>query len=446
MKRDVPHILLVNPWIHDFAAYDFWARPLGLLYLAAFLRGEGLAVRYVDCLDRFHPRAPAADPGARFGRGPYRKTPIASPPGLRHIPRTYARYGIDPAWLIEDLARLPAPDLVLVTSMMTYWYPGVRETVAHLKARFPDVPVVLGGIYATLCEEHARRRSGADAVFAGQAEGLLPQILSVYTGWGAMRTPEPADLDAFPFPALDLQRCIPFAPLLTTRGCPFSCAYCASGVLEPVMRRRSVASVMAEIRHWHGRWGVRDFVFYDDALLVDAPHHAIPLFEAIAAAGLRLRFHTPNAVHVREISRDVARLMHRVGFQTLRLGVETADFGSARRLDGKLGAEDFRRAVGHLRAAGFTSGQVGAYLLAGLPGQSAKEVARSIEAVRAEGITPVIAHYTPIPHTALWPEACRCSRYDLKSDPVFTNNAVSPCRPEGFSWRELSRLKRLAHS
>ena len=35
MKRDVPHILLVNPWIHDFAAYDFWAKPLGLLTLAA---------------------------------------------------------------------------------------------------------------------------------------------------------------------------------------------------------------------------------------------------------------------------------------------------------------------------------------------------------------------------------------------------------------------------
>ncbi|MGD2036453.1 MAG: B12-binding domain-containing radical SAM protein, partial [Desulfobacterales bacterium] len=57
MKRDVPHILLVNPWIHDFAAYDFWAKPLGLLYLAALLRSHGLSVSYIDCLDRFHPRA-----------------------------------------------------------------------------------------------------------------------------------------------------------------------------------------------------------------------------------------------------------------------------------------------------------------------------------------------------------------------------------------------------
>ena len=444
MKKDVPHILLVNPWIHDFAAYDFWARPLGLLYLAALLRRGGLNVRYVDCLDRFHPRAPAADPGARCGRGPYRKAPLAKPPGLQDVPRTYSRYGIDPAWLVEDLAQGPHPDLVLVTSMMTYWYPGVRETVAYLKGCFPGAPVVLGGVYATLCREHARACCGADAVIAGPGENRLAQILADFTGWRGTETADAADLDGYPFPALDLQRRIPFAPLLTTRGCPFACPYCASAVLEPVMRRRSVESVLAEIRHWHRGFGVRDFVFYDDALLVDAPRHAIPLFEAIAGAGLALRFHTPNAVHAREISLPVARLMRRIGFQTLRLGVETADFGAARRLDRKLGREDFLRAVRHLKAAGFAGRQVGAYLLCGLPGQDWREVARSIEAVRASGITPVIAHYTPIPHTALWEAACRASRYDLESDPVFTNNAISPCRPGGFSWRELSRLKQLA--
>jgi len=44
-------LLLVNPWIHDFAAYDFWVRPLGLLVLASLLRESGCGVRLVDCLD-----------------------------------------------------------------------------------------------------------------------------------------------------------------------------------------------------------------------------------------------------------------------------------------------------------------------------------------------------------------------------------------------------------
>ncbi|MDH3957783.1 MAG: cobalamin B12-binding domain-containing protein, partial [Desulfobacteraceae bacterium] len=50
MKPDTPHILLINPWIHDFAAYDFWAKPMGLLILAALLRSQGVSVSYIDCL------------------------------------------------------------------------------------------------------------------------------------------------------------------------------------------------------------------------------------------------------------------------------------------------------------------------------------------------------------------------------------------------------------
>ncbi|MGI9568270.1 MAG: B12-binding domain-containing radical SAM protein, partial [Desulfobulbia bacterium] len=60
--KNAPHALLVNPWIHDFAAYDFWAKPLGLLTLAALLRRHGYIVSYIDCLDRFHPRAKKTKP------------------------------------------------------------------------------------------------------------------------------------------------------------------------------------------------------------------------------------------------------------------------------------------------------------------------------------------------------------------------------------------------
>lgn len=116
--RDVPRVLLVNPWICDFAAYDFWAKPLGLLSLAAFLKKSGLAVSFIDCLDRFHPRASKTDPCARNGRGPYLKTPIPRPRGLEDVPRTYSRYGVLPEWLREDLLNMARPDLILVTSLI----------------------------------------------------------------------------------------------------------------------------------------------------------------------------------------------------------------------------------------------------------------------------------------------------------------------------------------
>ena len=183
MKRDTPHILLVNPWIHDFAAYDFWAKPLGLLTLASILRRHGFNITYLDCMDRFHAKAPQTDPYARHGRGPYLKTKIPKPGGLEDIPRNFSRYGIKEKWFREDLLCIQKPDLVLVTSMMTYWYTGVTETIGVIKDIFPDVTIVLGGIYASLCHEHALNCSGAHRIQTGPGEKHILKLVGEHTGF-----------------------------------------------------------------------------------------------------------------------------------------------------------------------------------------------------------------------------------------------------------------------
>lgn len=444
MPNEPPHILLVNPWIHDFAAYDFWAKPYGLLQLAAILRAHGLKISYRDCLDRFHPRAPRSDPGARYGRGPYRRTRIPAPAGLADTDRQYSRYGIEPDWFRQDLVALTPPDLVLVTSLMTYWYPGVQETIAIIREMFPAVPIVLGGIYATLCQTHAKAHAGADEVAPGVNEANILELVNRFTGWHARPTYDPADLDTYPYPAFDLQNKINYIAILTSRGCPFHCAYCASGILFRGYRTRGRDHVVAEIAHWHHTHGVRDFAFYDDALLVNAETHAIPLLEQIVTQGFPIRFHTPNALHIRGITATTAQLMYQAGFKTIRLGLETYRDASRADYDRKTTAVEFKRAVSHLRAAGFHPQQVGAYLLVGLPDQDRRELETSIQLVRDAGVTPVLAHYTPIPRTRLWPRAVATSRYDLAADPVFTNNAISPCQQTPFSWETMSRLKRLA--
>jgi radical SAM superfamily enzyme YgiQ (UPF0313 family) len=443
VKTDTPHILLINPWIHDFAAYDFWAKPIGLLTLASILRYHGFRITYMDCLDRFHPEAPQADPYARYGRGPYLKTRIPKPSGLGDIPRNFSRYGIRKTWFKKDLHSIEPPDLVLMTSMMTYWYPGVQETIAVVREVFPDVTIVLGGIYATICREHAQSHSGADRIETGAGEEYILEKVGEHTGYSVSLKCNPSDLDTYPYSAFDLQRKIPYVPLLTSKGCPFSCKYCASHFLNPKKMVRSPESVIEEIKYWHERFGVEDFVFYDDALLVDAETHAIPIFEGIINSGLNIRFHTPNAVHIRGISRQTAQLMFRAGFETLRIGLETAAFDARQELDKKVTSEEFRRAVTYLKESGFHRNKIGAYLLAGLPGQDLASIENSIEIVRKNNITPVLAYYTPIPHTTLWPEAVASSRYDLESDPVFTNNAILPCQKEPFSWETLSHLKNL---
>jgi radical SAM superfamily enzyme YgiQ (UPF0313 family) len=444
VKSDLPHILLINPWIHDFAAYDFWAKPLGLLTLASLLRHHGYAVSYIDCLDRFHPRAARTDPFARSGRGPYAKQPIPKPTKLGDVSRTYSRYGIRPEWFREDLRSLKPPDLVFVTSLMTYWYPGVQETISVIRELFPKALVVLGGIYASLCPEHAAEHAGADQVIAGAAEERLLQIVEHHTGVGVAARFDPRDLDTYPYPAMDLQHLINYVPILTTRGCPFECAYCAAHILNPGLRRRSPESVVAEIEYWHKKFQVNDFVLYDDAFLVDPVHHALPVLDAISRSTWRVRFHTPNALHIRGITAETADLLAACGFETLRLGLESTEFEHREGLDRKVTSDEFRRAVAHLKNAGFDGRRIGAYLLVGLPGQSLQSVEDSIRTVKHSDVTPILAYYTPIPQTALWDKAVRRSRYDLPADPIFTNNAVFPCRQEAFSWHDLSRLKQLA--
>lgn len=447
MVKQSPVILCVNPWIHDFAAYDFWSKPLGMLTLAAILKAHDCEVFYIDCTDRYHPRAlPVSDPPARFGRGPYRKTRIPKPPVLKHIPRHYSRYGIDRQWFIDDLRALPEPDLVLVTSIMTYWYPGVYETINIIKQAFPRVPVVLGGLYPLLCREHAEANSPADGIAPRVSVPGILDLVAEYTGVVLSLRFSADDPDDRPFPAFELQHRIRYVPLLTTTGCPFRCPYCASSFIHPVMNRRSPAAVVREIEYWHQSFGINDFIFYDDALLVNAEAHAVPMLETLISKKMPLRFHTPNALHVREINHQTAPLMRRAGFETIRLGLETADFSNRNRFDAKVTGEEFKRAVACLKQAGFSGRQIGAYLLVGLPGQSLSNVENSIRTVTKTGITPIPAYYTPIPHTAMWPEAVKNSAYDLENEPLLTNNAILPCSANGFSWETITRLRRLLAS
>jgi len=428
-------LLLINPWIYDCAAYDFFARPLGLLYLAGLLEARGFAVNFLDCLG-----GPPARPGP-FGTGRYPKEILPTPPPLQGLPRRYGRYGISPAEFEAQLSRLPQPRAILVTSLMTYWYPGVVEAIRLARRHFPGTPVILGGIYATLCPEHARQHSGADLVLSGPGEKA---VISHLAGLGLDFPADPIseDLDALPYPALHLAAHLSYIPILTSRGCPLNCSYCASRRLQPTFRQRRPLAVVAELGHWQERLGLAEVAFYDDALLVQPEDHLLVILEELARRGLSFRFHTPNGLHARLISREVAFLLKRAPFATLRLGVETAAPGSAR-LDRKLQEGELESALANLREAGFRQREMGVYLLVGLPYQEEAEIIASIRRVQELGGTPLLAQYSPIPGTALWPQAVQCSRYDLENEPLYHNNSLFPCLPQ-FDWERYSRLKRLA--
>jgi radical SAM superfamily enzyme YgiQ (UPF0313 family) len=441
-------ILLINPWVYDFAAYDLWAKPLGLLYLAALLERNSWAIHYIDCLGIHHSalRIAGKQPKRRSDhRGHFYREEAARPAVLKEIPRRFYRFGLSPGAFRKILASIAAPQAVLVTSGMTYWYPGVHEAIRIVKETFPDIPVILGGIYATLCPEHAREKAGADLVISGQGEVQVLEALERLIGVIPCFLPDPAPLDSLPAPAFGLYPELDYCCCLTARGCPYSCTYCASALLSPCYSRREPASVVEEIAHDIESYGVKDIAFYDDALLADQSF-ALALLRGIVERGIKVRFHCPNGLHCRGISAEAALLMRQAGFATIRLGFETSSRERQQRTGGKVNTEEFQQAVKNLHTAGYSSQEIGAYILVGLPNQGRAEVEETIRFVRECGARPLLAEYSPIPGTVLWEEAAACSPFDLLREPLFHNNTILPCRWAGLDWGDLQALKAMTRT
>lgn len=438
-------ILLVNPWIYDFAAYDFWIAPLGLLYIASFLRRNGYDVQFVDCLSSPAPEHCRSGNKPRrlpSGQGKFFKENIEKPEALRGIERKYSRYGMPPDVFKRALRDSPRPDLICVTSMMTYWYPAVFDVILALKEAFPGSPVILGGTYATLCPEHASR-SGADLIVSGEGEARLPELLNNILGEECVFVTDPSDLDSYPYPAFDLAVRREQVSLLTSRGCPFRCGYCASHLLNDGFRRREPHKVADEIEYWNKSFGISHFSFYDDALLVHPDQLAIPLFREIIKRGLDCHFYCPNGLHLREITPEVSRLMFRAGVRTLRFGFETSNAVRQRETGGKVNNENLRHAVACLTEAGYRPRDIGIYILCGMPGQSAGEVRESISYVSQCGARPIIAEYSPIPGTALWSDSVRESPDPILSEPLYQNNSLLPCRNRDLTYEVYRHCKLL---
>ena len=418
-------VLLVNPWITDFAAFDLWAKPLGLLYAGAFLAERGHEVRLIDCTHRFQgPEGYVGGEERPFGTGKFLREVVPKPPCLDHVPRHFCRYGI-PEEMFRALVRGgPRPDVVLVTCVMTYWYPGAFESVRIIRELLPGTPVALGGVYALLCADHARRESGADAVIAETLPSEIvgaAESLAGAAGDGPM--PENG-FDRWPDPLWALYDRLPAAMVMTSRGCPMHCTVCASRLLAGGFERRDPALAAASILRL-ARQGVRDVAFSDDALILDADRYAAPLFHELAAAGAPVRLHTPNGLHVREITPELAGLMKRGGVKTVRLSLETASDERAReRFSAKVDQRLFAQAVDALRGAGFAVDDLGAYVLVGVPGETPEEAYETVEFSLSCGVKVRPALFSPVPGTEEFVRALHMGMLDADADPLLHNNTL----------------------
>ncbi len=426
--------LLINPYIYDVSAYSFWSAPLGLLYMGSVLRRNGFEVQLVDCL--------ATDDSKRKedGRAPFIQTKVTKPEIAAMVKKRFKRYGISPEALESKLRELEPPDLVLVTSIMTYWYIGALEALAIARAAYPKAKLIAGGLYPSLCREHAERHLEADLVVASPATSRLYAYIEDVLSTSLPFKPDPENLRALPYPCFDLYENLSFVPLLTSVGCPYRCTYCATHYLHPLITRRPAQKVLEELCHWQER-GCTRFVLYDDSFLSGKENYAKPLLREVCKRG-GLSFYNPNALNASMIDAETALLLKEAGFSEVRIGLETQDPTLQIATGGKVDQRTFEEAIRLLRDAGFDGHSVCVYVLAGLPLQGAEEVRQTVDYVAGLGVRASLAHYSPIPHTPLFERYCGSARYPIAQEPFFQNNALFPFAWEGFTEDEINELKR----
>ncbi|MHC4624572.1 MAG: B12-binding domain-containing radical SAM protein [Planctomycetota bacterium] len=420
----VPKILLVNPPIHDFAAYDFWLKPYGLLSIAGYLRGRA-DFSLFDYLDRLHPftrNQKDLEPD-RWGRGRFHQETIPSPDCFSEIPRYFRRFGL-PRGLFRQFLTTQGPfDFVLVQTMMTYWYPGVKEVIEDVRTISPRAKIVLGGNYVTLCTAHARRLPADLLVNGAQLEPLWKYLNM------SPRLHEPALWELYD--RLDV------AVTKLSDGCPFSCTYCSVpkvyGEFKPRPLQRSLAETDLLLKQ-----GAKNIAFYDDALLFQADKVLLPFLEQVVRRDIKLNFHSPNALNARFLTKELAQLMVRAGFKTFYLGFESAAAKWQQATGSKVLSEELAAAVDHLVNAGAQPTNITAYQLLGHPAIGIQHLEHSMHFVHRLGIRGMLADFSPIPGT---PDGDYCRKWVNMDEPLFHNKTAFPIFMLGFD--ETNRLKDL---
>jgi len=394
-------ILAINPWIYDFAAYDFWLKPYGFLVILSYLKSKGVEVDFIDCLDK-------KISNDRFGRGKLYSETIPKPEILKSIPRYFKRYG-KPFGEVREQIKNKKPDLILITSSMTYWYPAIIEITGILKESLPEVPIILGGTYPTLCLEHARKNIGCNHIFKNnQIEDFFGLIKIEYD-------PE------------RLYTCLPeyekfyselnYVVLRTSWGCTFDCSYCAIKELFGGYFRVSENEILRFILSYHNK-GIKDFVFYDEALLYEKDCIK-SLLNKIAKTKIDLRFHTPNALHIRFLDEEIARLLKSTGFINPHFGLETLNPRLQKIWGDKANNEDVQRGIKLLKQAGFKNGQFSLYILLGFPNQDFDQLKKEVEFLHSQGARVSLAEFSITPRTRIFQEY-----KDKFSEPLLHNNSI----------------------
>lgn len=329
---------------------------------------------------------------------------------------------------VRELFTREAPDIVGITSATPNFPQAVK--LARIVKETRGCPVVLGGIHASALPEYILTQYADcfDFIVIGEGEQTMLELVDALSAgrptseiaglWhaagGAVHPTAPRkaieELDALPHPARDLIPQELFAPnahnarhrrcltLLTSRGCPFTCSFCASHLtMGRRYRMHSAEYVLEEMQELKDRYGAQQLLITDDTFTINRDRLAA-VCEGMIARKLQLDWFCFSQISA--VNDEMLELMKRAGCYNIGFGVESASPRILKKMGKPVDLDRCRRVFDRARRLGL---KTQAFFVLGTPGEdheTPEEIEQTIKF--ALELNPTLAFfnmYVPYPGT-----------------------------------------------
>jgi anaerobic magnesium-protoporphyrin IX monomethyl ester cyclase len=376
------HVTLVNPPYPVEAPQAIFI-PLGISYLAAVLEEKGYQVDVIDCQ--------------------------VSHPTQKDL---------------EDEFKQRQPDMVGVTSATLTYLPAV-EIVKTAKQALPNCLALMGGPHVTVMDEQTLSENPeADIIVRGEGEQTMLELARLFSNGNLKNLGEVAgitfkkngqifqtparpfikNIDELPLPAhkhfeMSMYRILgkTYLPIITSRGCPFQCAFClASHMCGRGFRTRSPSKVVDELEWLRDTFGASAVAFYDDTFTFDAKR-AVAICDEMKSRNVDLLWDCRTRVD--RVSKELLAKLRNTNCQVIHFGVES---GSQKMLNAMRKGTTVEQNATAIKWAKEVGILVAISLVLGYPGETPEMMKQTIDFVRrTEPDYVYICEAVPYPGTEL---------------------------------------------
>jgi radical SAM superfamily enzyme YgiQ (UPF0313 family) len=367
------------------------------------------------------------------------------------------------------------PDLVGF-QCYTYDLKIIKEVLLECKKLNPKLVTVIGGPHPSAAprESFEYFQETLDYVFVGEAEKSFPMLIDYLEAKGKInlseipglcwrdganiRTNSPVfveDLDMLGMPAWDLIhpegypesqhgaffKNFPIAPIITTRGCPFCCTFCAGHTVGGrKLRKNSIDFVLKQIKYLYDVHKIREFHIIDDNFTFDGAR-AKELLRRLIDLNLKISWAVPNGVRLDTLDEELLALMKKSGLYLISLGIESGSNRVLKLIKKSSTVEKIRSAIEIIHKFNI---DIAGFFVIGLPGETKEEIEETIRfslglgLIRANFFT-----YLPFPGTESYEELLLKGELDnINWDKFYFMNAAYA--PRGMTRHQLKNLQRQA--